>query len=69
MTQFYQAFSRISTTSDKRWGEKAWVRGYLHCRSLYHRNVCDVKKIINDQLQVNSLYDYESDRCSPQLMQ
>jgi len=28
MTQFYQAFPRISTASDKRWGEKAWVRGY-----------------------------------------
>jgi len=27
MTQFYQAFPRISTASEKRWGEKAWVRG------------------------------------------
>ena len=26
--QFYQAFPRVSTASDKRWGEKAWVRGY-----------------------------------------
>jgi len=24
----YQAFPRVSTASDKRWGEKAWVRGY-----------------------------------------
>ena len=26
MTQFYQAFPRVSTASDKRWGEKAWVQ-------------------------------------------
>jgi len=29
-TQFYQAFPRVSTASDKRWGEKAWVRGYYN---------------------------------------
>ena len=28
VTQFYQAFPRVSTASDKRWGEKAWERGY-----------------------------------------
>ena len=28
MTQFFQAFPRVSTASDKRWGEKAWVQGY-----------------------------------------
>jgi len=28
--KFYQAFPHISTTSDKRWGEKAWVREYTH---------------------------------------
>ena len=28
MTQFYQAFPRISTASDKCWGEKAWVQDY-----------------------------------------
>ena len=28
VTRFYQAFPRVSTASDKRWGEKAWVRGY-----------------------------------------
>ena len=28
VTEFYQAFPRVSTASDKRWGEKAWVRGY-----------------------------------------
>jgi len=27
VTQFYQAFLHISTASDKRWGEEAWVRG------------------------------------------
>ena len=27
VTQFYQAFTRVSTASDKLWGEKAWVRG------------------------------------------
>jgi len=27
VTQFYQAFPRVSTASDKRWGEKAWVVG------------------------------------------
>jgi len=25
VTQFYQAFPRVSTASDKRWGENAWV--------------------------------------------
>jgi len=25
VTQFYQAFPHVSTASDKRWGEKAWV--------------------------------------------
>ena len=32
--QFYQAFPCVSTASDKRWGEKAWVQGYdyaSHC--------------------------------------
>jgi len=29
VTQFYQAFPRVSTASNIRWGEKAWVRGYL----------------------------------------
>jgi len=29
VTQFYQAIPRVNTASDKRWGEKAWVRGYL----------------------------------------
>ena len=33
MTQFYQAFPRVSTASDKRWGEKAWVQGY--CKTTY----------------------------------
>jgi len=33
--QFYQAFPHVSTASGKRWGEKAWVRGYeLFCREL-----------------------------------
>jgi len=27
MTQFHQAFSHISTTSDEHWDDKAWVRG------------------------------------------
>ena len=27
LLQFYQALPHISTASDKRWGEKAWVRG------------------------------------------
>jgi len=31
VTQFYQAFPHVSTASDKRWGEKAWVRGYIMC--------------------------------------
>ena len=29
--QPYQAFPHVSTASDKRWGEKAWVRGYQLC--------------------------------------
>ena len=28
ITQFYQAFPRVNTASDKHWGEKAWERGY-----------------------------------------
>ena len=32
--QTYQAFPRDSTASDKRWGEKAWVRGYVQPRAL-----------------------------------
>jgi len=28
--QFYQAFPRVRTASNKRWGEMAWVRGQLH---------------------------------------
>ena len=31
---FLPGFPRISTASDKRWGEKPWVRGYAHCCSL-----------------------------------
>jgi len=27
VTQFYQPFPCVNTASDKRWGEKAWVRG------------------------------------------
>jgi len=30
VTQFYQAFSRVSTASDKCWGEKVWVQGYFN---------------------------------------
>ena len=36
VTQFYQAFPRVSTASDKRWGEKAWVRGYIFSTSQDH---------------------------------
>jgi len=32
MTQFYQAFPRVSTASNKQWGEKAWERGYFGVR-------------------------------------
>jgi len=34
VTQFYQAFPRVSTASNKRWGEKAWVGGY-HWTSVF----------------------------------
>ena len=27
--QFYQAFPQVGTASNKRWGEKAWIQGYL----------------------------------------
>jgi len=30
MTQFYQAFPRVSTASNKRWSEKAWGLGQTH---------------------------------------
>jgi len=29
MTQFYQAFSRVSIASNKCWGKKAWVHSRL----------------------------------------
>ena len=29
--QCYQAFPHVSTAGNKRWGEKAWVRGYAIC--------------------------------------
>ena len=29
-----QAFPRVSTASDKCWGEKAWVRGWAYCTNL-----------------------------------
>ena len=35
VTQFYQAFPHVSSASDKRWGEKAWVRGY-HTHTCTH---------------------------------
>jgi len=34
VTQFYQAFPRISTASDKRWGEKASVTYTPYCGAL-----------------------------------
>ena len=34
VTQFFQAFPRVSTASNKCWGEKAWVRGYRGYRAL-----------------------------------
>jgi len=30
VTQFYQAFPHVSTTSDKHWGEKAWVQDCMY---------------------------------------
>jgi len=43
----YQAFPRVSTASDKRWGEKAWVRGYLKpgiaiLQSLHHTFIANI---------------------------
>ena len=40
VTQFYQAFPRVSTASDKRWGEKAWVRGYADISLLHMSTIC-----------------------------
>jgi len=34
VTQFYQVFPRISTASDKCWGEKTWVRCWTYCTKL-----------------------------------
>jgi len=42
VTQFYQAFPRISTASDKHLGEKAWVRGYLNDASLSTTSSCSI---------------------------
>ena len=43
VTQFYQAFPRISTASDKRWGEKAWARGYLLSPPVISQNPVHLK--------------------------
>jgi len=37
---FYQAFPPVSTSSDKRWGEKAWVRGYNYTTHT-HTQTCE----------------------------
>ena len=37
VTQFYQVFPHVSTASDKRWDEKAWVRGYTNTIYMYSR--------------------------------
>ena len=44
---FYQAFPRVSTASDKRWSEKAWVRGYQTTRNSYNTaSACHVPSVI-----------------------
>jgi len=54
VTQFYQAFPRISTASDKRWGEKAWVQGYCSCATvLVITNVIIVNNFVDN---INSKY-------------
>jgi len=41
MTQFYQAFPRVSIASDKRWGEKAWVRALeIDCGNFTEEDAC-----------------------------
>jgi len=61
MTQFYQAFPRVSTASDERWGEKAWVQGYPNpgfcCKIAYK----PVKKILlTSRLSVAHLKDSDN---------
>jgi len=40
VTQFYQAFPRVSTASDKRWGENSRGRG-RHCHVALHSQESD----------------------------
>ena len=35
---FHMSFPRASTTSNKHWGEKAWVRGYFLASALIPSN-------------------------------
>ena len=40
VTQFYQAFPRVSTASEKHWCEKARVRGYMRNTNFNYIRVC-----------------------------
>ena len=47
-----QAFPHVSTASDKRWGEKAWVQGYatsvLVLAALFSKQVHRVDAAVGD---------------------
>ena len=47
----YQAFPRISTASDKRWGEKAWVRGYVALEISHMAQDLETDELVLDLLQ------------------
>jgi len=46
VTQFYQTLPHVSAASDKHWGEKAWVQGYVctthtgNILTFREKNVC-----------------------------
>jgi len=52
VTQFYQAFPRVSTASDKRWGEKAWVQSYTMCTTC----VSHLLELLQDHTHCSTLY-------------
>ena len=56
VTQFYQAFPRVSTASNKRWGEKDWVQGY--------KSTAHTPSTLRQQLSMTP--DYTNNSCHVQ---
>ena len=72
MTQFYQAFPRVSNTNDKHWSEKAWVdneASFLAVQHLYQKTlnslITEQRIIMNPPRQPVSMYAYLNYYCFP----